>query len=235
MRWHIYLCTAAALSLSASVSVAASWTLDDIRTKIAEQYEAVDGNMLQYRYQTHATVERPGEDTVQQVTDFDPSREPGTKEQLILVDGEAPDADSLQEFARRPQPDEREEQRIRLTIQYDTLELVEERAEHLVFRFQPELLVNGSPDSDGANFTGQLTFDRQNNYLTRVEISATEEFSKLFFRIRKFDVLEEFYWADNRLLRQTYYHDLNLRNALVNASNEITMSFDYPELELAQR
>lgn len=234
MRRLIYLCTLVALSLSASVSVSASWTLEDIRKKIAEQYEAVDGNMLQYRYRTHATVERLGKDTAQQVTDFDPSREPGTKERLILVDGGSPDADALDEFARRPQPDEREEQRIRLTIQYDTLELIEELADQLVFRFQPELLVNGSPDGDGNKFTGQLTFDLQSNYLTRVEISATEEFSKLFFRIRQFDVLEEFYWADNRLLRRTYYHDLNLRNTLINASNEITISFAYPELERAQ-
>lgn len=239
MRWPTCVNIAFALSLcnlSAAVFAADSaWELDEVRLLIAEQYEAVDDNMLQYRYQTHATIDRPGKDTVQQVTDFDPSREPGAKEQLISVDGGEPDADSLREFGRRPQPDEREEQRIRLTIQYETLELVEEQDDYLVFRFQPGLRVNGREDSDGEKFTGQLVFSVKDNYLTRVEISATEEFSKLLFRIRQFDVLEKFYWVENRLLRQTYYHDMNLRNALINASNEITMSFEYPELQLAKR
>ncbi|WLD57371.1 hypothetical protein NFC81_11665 [Salinispirillum sp. LH 10-3-1] len=233
MRWPTCVSIAFCLLLGAA-SNATAWQIDEVRLLVAEQYEAVDDNMLRYRYQTLATIVRPGKETVEQVTDFDPNREPGTKEQLILVDGGEPDADSLREFRRRPQPDEREEQRIRLTIQYDTLELIEEQEHQLVFRFQPGLQVNGREDSDGDKFTGRLVFNRRNSHIERVEMNATEEFSKLLFRIRQFDVLEKFYWLDGRLLRQTYYHDMDLRNALINASNEITMTFEYPDLQLAK-
>lgn len=236
MRWPISVSIALGLLLSASASsgAASGWQMDEVRALIAEQYEAVDDNMLRFRYQTQATIVRPGRDTVEQLTDFDPSREPGEKERLIAVDGGEPDADSLREFSRRPQPDEREEQRIRLTIRYDTLELLEEQDDRLVFRFQPGLRVNGREDSDGDRFTGRLVFNVDQQHIERVEMNATEEFSKLLFRIRQFDVLEEFYWAEGRLLRRTYYHDMDLRNALINASNEITMRFDYPDIQLAQ-
>lgn len=199
----------------------------ELRVRIAEQYSSVDDNMLRHPYRTSTSVTRPNRADDIQVTDFDPSRPPGEKEQLLMVNGEPPSTSALREFNRRPQPDQRETQRIRLLLDEDKLSVVTSTDTEWVLEFQPILHVNGEPDADGDKFTGRLWYDRQQGYVTRVEIQALEEFSKLLFRIRQFDVVEEFYWIDNQLLRKRYAHDMDLRNPLINASNTVDMRFEY--------
>lgn len=199
----------------------------ELRERIAAQYAAVDDNMLQHQYRTIAEVARPNEPDITQETEFDPRRPTGEKEQLVLVNGEPPDASAIREFNRRPQPDQRETQRIRLLLDEHSLSLVSASDQAWILDFQPILHINGEPDDDGEKFTGRLWYDAQQGYVTRVEIRAQEAFSKLLFRIRQFDVQEEFYWVEDQLLRKGYAHIMDLRNPVIDASNSVDMHFEY--------
>lgn len=203
--------------------------LAQIKATIAAQYDAVDDTMLSYAYRTHIIIERPEHPTRTQLTDFDPQRPSGSKEQLLLVDQAPPEDSDLAEFNRRPQPDERETQRIRLLIDYDSLEPVTISDSAITFSFQPRLLVNGREDRDGRRFRGELTFDRRQQHLRQVRMHNTEAFTKLLFRVRGFEVDEHFVLAEGNLIRERYFHDMDLSNPLIDASNRISMTFAYPE------
>lgn len=216
------------ISLSASALELSGAELTRIKASIVDQYDAVDDAMLQQAYRTHIVIERPDHPISTQLTDFDPERSPGEKEQLLLVDQALPQDSDLTEFNRRPQPDERETQRIRLRIDYDSLEPVTVNEASITFAFQPVLLINGREDRDSRRFQGELTFDRHQQHLRQVRMHSTEPFTKMLFRVRGFEVDEHFVLAQGKLLRDRYFHDMELTNPLINASNRITMRFAYP-------
>lgn len=215
-------------ALPAVVLALTSAELEQIKTTIAVQYDAVDDAMLEQAYRTHLTIERPEHPLSTQLTDFDPKRASGDKERLIQVDQAPPDDGDIADFNRRPQPDERDTQRIRLRIDYDSLEPVMIRDSIITFAFQPRLLINGREDSDSRRFRGELKYDLQQQHLRQVSMNSTEPFTKLLFRVRGFEVEEHFLLAQGKLLRERYFHDMDLGNPLINASNRITMKFAYP-------
>lgn len=201
--------------------------LQQLRTLIAEQYDAVDTTMTLQPYRTRALIVRPGEDDIVETTSFHPERPEGTRERLEQVNNASPSRRDQRRFDRRPQPDNREEQRFRLLIDYSTLEIVRVQTDIITLQFQPVLLANGEKDADGRKFAGQLTFDRLTDSVKRVDMALDEPFSKLFFNIEQFTVMETFAPHPEGLLRTSYYHNMDISNRLLDISNEATITFDY--------
>lgn len=220
----------AVVSTSAIASDTEDFDLEQVREQIRTQYDTIDNNMVSVHYRTHNRISRAGEEDRIEITSVDPSRPAGEKERLELVNGEPPDSSDIRRFERRPQPDRREEQPFRLTIDYDSLQLEDHQGDYLTFRFQPVLLVNGTPDADGSNFSGTLSYDLSTESLRDVEMRLDRSFRKMLFTISAFTVTERFSRDDRHdglLLRVHYFHNLDIRNRLVNLSNQSTIRFDY--------
>lgn len=214
---------------TASANQLSDSEMSALRDLIRTQYESVDRNMIALPYQTRNRIAREEDDDLIEITTVNPDRPPGELERLESVNGQPPTASDERRFNRRPQPDERRAQPVRLIIDYDTL-VVESRDGDLVtLTFQPVLLFNGDPDDDGEKFRGSLVFDLASETLIQVEMSLEESFSKMFFNISAFTVSETFTWHKGLLVREHYFHDLDMRNRLINLSNHSSITFDYDQ------
>lgn len=221
----------AALCLAWSCTLAAQaepMPLTTIAEQIRAQYDNIDEQMLRQPYDTRALVIRRDDPPRLEVTSFRPDRPPGEREQLEQVNGEAPGRSDLRRFNRRPQPDARDEQPIRLLMDHDSLALVEEVGPELHFRFQPVLLLDGEPSEYGHLFRGEVVWNGDDHHLTRVDMFLAEPFSYRLFNIEAFHVAETFQRIGDSVLRETYIHEIELRNRLLDLSNSAEIEFSYP-------
>ena len=206
------------------------WAQPDVATivvRIEQQYEAIDAVMLSRPYHTQTTVQRRDEPTHVETTQFDPSRPSGEREQLLSVDGRAPSASDQRQFNRRPQPDARDSQPIRLKIPYSELELIRWQGQDVVFAFTPTLRLDDDISTFGQLFRGELIWDQSQQKIREVRMWLTESFRYRIFQVHQFTVHETFEWVDDQLMRQHYHHDIELRNFWLDLSNRITILFDY--------
>ncbi|MCH8551798.1 MAG: hypothetical protein LAT62_07670 [Natronospirillum sp.] len=201
--------------------------VDRVRPLIQAQYDAMDAAMVQQPYSTRSIVARRDNDPREEITTFRPDRPPGERERLETVNGEPPDRSDQRRFNRRPQPDERDDQPIRLQIDYDTLHLLEQQDDQLRLGFSTVLLLDGEESDYGRLFRGELIWDDREEFLVQVDMHLTEAFSYRFFNLEGFTVSETFRKLDGRLVRDEYSHDIELRNRLLDLSNTANIEFIY--------
>jgi hypothetical protein len=207
-----------------------AWAQPDIasiKLYIEQQYEAIDEAMLSRPYHTHTEFQRRDEPARIEATHFDPDRPTGEREHLLRVDNRAPSSSEQRQFNRRPQPDERDEQPIRLKIPYAELELVHWQGEDVVFAFTPTLRLDDEVSELGHLFRGELIWDQSQQKIREVRMWLTESFRYRIVQVHEFTVHETFQWVDAVLMREQYHHDIDLRNFWLNLSNRITIQFDY--------
>ena len=222
-RIHIF-------SLLLLVSPLTVWAQPDVAAivqRIEQQYDAIDTVMLSRPYVTRSEVQRRGDAPRLEHTHFAPNRPKGERERLVSVDGQDPTASDVRRFNRRPQPDDRDSQPIRLTIPYDALELTGWEGEQVTFRFTPVLHLDDNISEFGDLFRGELVWDQSQQKIREVRMWLTESFRYSIFQIHRFTVDETFKWVDDVLMRAQYHHDIELRNFWLDLSNRITMDFDY--------
>lgn len=199
--------------------------------RIEHLYESIDAVMISAPYQTITEVQRRDEAKRIEETQFNPTLPAGEREMLLRVNGHPPTATELRQFNRRPQPDDRDSQPIRLKIPYAELELTSEQEQTLVFQFTPLLRLDNSISDHGALFQGELTWDKSQNIIREVRIRLKESFRYSIFQVHQFTVHETFLWVDKTFKRQKYHHDIELRNFWLDLSNKISIQFDYSNLE----
>lgn len=210
-----------------------AWAQPDIAAivqRIEQQYDAIDTAMLSRHYTTLSEVQRRDEPPRLERTDFRPNRPTGEREQLVSVNGQSPTAADIRQFNRRPQPDERDSQPIRLKIPYDALELIGWEGEQVLFRFTPTLRLDDEMSPLGELFRGELIWDQKQHQIHSVRMWLTESFRYRIFQVHQFTVEETFQSIDGVLMRAQYHHDIELRNFWLDLSNRITIDFEYPEL-----
>lgn len=226
MSARLYCCWVIAAFLALPVA-AEEALLDRVRPLIQAQYDAIDTAMVQQPYSTRSLVVRRDNDPREEITTFRPDRPAGERERLETVNGEPPDRSDQRRFNRRPQPDERDDQAIRLQIDYDTLHLLEQQDDQLRLGFSTVLLLDGEKSDYGRLFRGELVWDDSEEVLRQVDMHLTEAFSYRFFNLEGFTVSETFRKLDGRLVRDEYSHDIELRNRLLDLSNTANMEFVY--------
>lgn len=209
--------------------LASELSIERLRERIQVQYSAVDENMLMQPYQVNTLLLRPDRDDIREFSTFRPERPSGEKERLETINGGPPTARDQRRFDLRPQPDQRDTQAIRLDIDYPSLAITEVSDTHVYLQFQPVLRINGNIDENGRRFTGHVIYNRETDDLQQVTMTQTSPFSRLFFNVRLFNVEETFHRVDGRLLRHTYYHDMDAGNRLINLTNETSMFFSYED------
>jgi len=215
------------LMIALTPMVSAQPDVTAIVERIQSQYEAIDEAMLSRPYFTHSEVQRRDEPARLERTHFDPNRPAGEREQLVSVDGQDPSASAQRQFNRRPQPDERESQPIRLKIPYAELELIEWQGQTVVFEFIPMLRLDDDISELGALFRGALVWDQSQQKIQEVRMWLTESFRYRIFQVHQFTVYETFQWVDGVLMREYYHHDIELKNFWLDLSNRISITFDY--------
>ncbi|TGG94001.1 hypothetical protein E4656_07425 [Natronospirillum operosum] len=221
------LCAAGLGLATGALADASTVDRDALAARIQAQYDTIDRVMLEQPYWTRSVVRDRHDDRRTEITSFHPERAPGDREQLELVNGAPPDSTAQRRFERRTQPDERDQQPLRLTIDYDTLEVLHQSGQDVHFSFAPQLLMDGEISPESQNFTGQLVWDLEQELLRTVSMQLTTPFSYRFFNVEKFTVEETFRWLDGRIVRADYGHDITLRNRLIDLSNAAHVEFDY--------
>lgn len=225
--WYTFL-LAVLLSLP-GLSLADYPELERLRERIEGQYSAIDANMLMQPYQVSTLLVRPDRENIREFSTFRPERPSGEKERLETVNDGPPTARDQRRFDLRPQPDQRDSQSIRLDIDYQSLTITDLSYTRVYLQFQPVLRINGNIDENGRRFTGHVIYNRETDDLQQVTMTQTSAFSRLFFNVNRFNVEETFHRVDGRLLRHTYYHDMDAGNRLIDLVNETTMLFSYQD------
>lgn len=162
---------------------------------------------------------------------YDPSRTSGKPWLLLSINGETPNKKQIKKFDKRKkqasEAAEKEEQSIRFRLRdlivIDSLQLVSQNNYSLQASFNVELERLGS--SASKKLKGVLTYDKDNEYIEKIEINNTDSFSPIFSAdIKEFTLTMNFDKLNGAVLPEKYEMNMKGSFAFFTEIDEVSQS-----------
>ena len=182
-------------------------------------------------------------DITQSIERYDPRLTPGKQWQLLTLNGEQPTEKQRRRFSQQKSEASKRDKapsfrlNLRELIQMDTLRidsgLGSDSQDHLNIRFEVSLPELG--DEASSVLIGQLTLNEQEQFIERIAITNTDNFSPMFSAsIEQFSLTMQFIKKQNAILPQQYELAMQGTFAYFTEINETSLD-TFSEYELTEK